>query len=579
MPGRFGLARVFNAGQKTFGLLAALFVLPLHAQLSPGELHQSHAFLEGLKNCTRCHSSGNRISPDKCLACHVALKERIQANQGLHARQEYRNCVDCHSDHHGRNFEMIFWKGGQENFDHSQTGYPLEGAHARQECRACHRGEHIAGKARLLEQKISLKRTFLGLNRDCLSCHVDEHRGQVGKECLNCHEMEKWKPAPKFDHARARFTLTGRHLEVACEKCHTPVTDNRFPNDAGFLKFKLPAFARCADCHEDFHRGSLGENCQTCHSTAGWQSGAFAGFDHGKTRFPLLGKHQSVKCESCHQPGKPRRGLAFANCRDCHNDYHRGQFAARSSKGACEECHTVNGFSPSTFSLDAHQQTDFPLKGAHLAIPCVACHAGGGNGGGQNRSMLKINRFTFNSTRCQDCHKDPHRGEVDRYTQTGGCEHCHSVESWRKIHFDHGQTRFALAGRHREIACNACHRPTSSSGEEKRPQLTGLPLLCQDCHEDIHQGQFQTATVSAGKTVNVTDCSRCHTPSRWQPELFDHNRHSKFPLEGAHRSVPCRNCHPREERNGVVITVFKPLSGECSACHGENSSKRRGTRQ
>ena len=51
--------------------------------------------------------------------------------QGYHAASCIRkqDCINCHSDHHGRNFEMI--RFDQETFDHDLTGYILEGKHKR----------------------------------------------------------------------------------------------------------------------------------------------------------------------------------------------------------------------------------------------------------------------------------------------------------------------------------------------------------------------------------------------------------------------------------------------------------------
>ena len=558
--------------RRLFLWAGALLILPLAylpAQLSPGDLHQSHAFLEGLSNCTQCHSAGAQIAVENCLACHTLLKARIDAGKGLHANPEYRKCVNCHSDHHGRNFKLIHWKEGEENFEHGLTGYQLEGAHAKLQCRDCHKPANIANQTVLLEKKKNLEQTFLGLQQDCLSCHHDEHRGQMKKDCLSCHNMDAWKPSPGFDHNKTRFVLTGKHRDVACEKCHPSVTDNRFPNDPSFLKFAVAKFAACTDCHEDVHKGQFGLNCTSCHSTAGWNQINEARFNHDKTRFPLKGKHRQVQCESCHKPGRPRRGLKFAKCTDCHSDFHQGQFAKRASRGACEECHSVEGYSPSSFTLEKHQQTDYPLLGAHQAIPCIACHAGGPRQKGASRSMLKVNRFTFSGTACQDCHKDPHFGEVDKYKQAKGCESCHAVESWRRVSFDHNQTGFELRDRHAEIACRDCHKPVAVGTPRERLQIQGLAGDCQSCHQDVHQGQFEHAALVGGKTVRMTDCSRCHSAYRWQPDKFDHNRHSRFPLEGGHEKVPCQDCHPKAERNGAVFAVYKPLGTECSNCHGK----------
>ena len=549
-----------------WNVFAATFAI---AQLSPGDLHQSHAKLEGLSNCTKCHSSGAQIDLGKCLDCHKLLKQRIDSNKGLHARPDYSDCVHCHNDHHGRDFEMVFWKEGQDNFDHDLTGYRLEEKHAELKCRDCHKPANIADPQPLLNQDKNLERTFLGLQQACLTCHVDEHRGQLAEDCLKCHTYSGWKPANRFDHDKAKFRLTGLHQDVKCVDCHKEERDNRTADDPTFARFTGIAFQNCTNCHEDVHRGQFGQNCQKCHSTAGWKKLlANADFNHNLTRYPLRGKHATVACESCHKPGIPRRGLAFAKCTDCHTDFHLGQFAARPGGIACENCHTVKGFSPANFTFDDHAKTDYPLEGAHLAIPCIACHAGTPNGRGSSRSMLRINRFTFVSTKCIDCHKDPHFGETKRFVDINGCESCHRVDSWRSIEFDHSQTDFALLGKHNSTGCIQCHVPAAETSGGKRIPFQNMAQDCQHCHADKHNGQFVTTFVSAGKEIRGTDCARCHGEENWQPVKFDHNRDSKFSLEGAHEKVACEACHMTVAEAGVTFRQFKPLGSECSDCHG-----------
>lgn len=542
----------------------------LWAQLSPGELHKSHAFLEGVTNCTKCHSSGKKITSQKCLACHTILKERIEAGKGLHANPEYKNCVDCHSEHHGRNFKLIYWEKGQENFDHTLTGYPLEGGHTKLKCNQCHKPEFQVIKSVLLEKKKDLNKTLLGLDKACLNCHIDEHRSQLSQDCLSCHVMEAWKPQEKFDHDKTDFPLTGKHIDVSCIKCHPQLRDNKYPNDKTYLKYAGLKFAQCSSCHEDAHKGQLGKNCKSCHQTKGWKVIETASFDHSRTRFPLKGKHNDVKCESCHKPGLPRRGLKFAHCSDCHEDFHKGQFRDRASRGDCKECHTERGFKPSTFTLAKHQKSSYPLKGAHLAVPCIACH--GVEKGNKRRrgrgSKIQMNRFVFENTRCNGCHEDIHRGEVKKYIQEGGCEFCHVVDTWHKVIFDHSKTDFPLKGKHRDVQCTSCHTTITTSRSVSYIQFQNMATDCQNCHKDIHRGQFRTTVNVKGKQKQLTDCSRCHSEENWKPEKFDHNRDSKFSLEGAHEKVPCQDCHKKEAAGGESFTRFKPLSSECKSCHG-----------
>jgi hypothetical protein len=309
------------------------------------------------------------------------------------------------------------------------------------------------------------------------------------------------------------------------------------------------------------HNNKFGQNCEGCHNTTGWNSVNRTDFDHNKTRFALIGKHSTVTCDKCHLPGKSFKLMKFDKCMDCHTDYHNAQFVSHANKGACEECHTVQGFSPTKFSLEMHQKTDYALAGSHLAVPCIACH---------QTTILedgaRFIRFSFENPRCLSCHKDPHRAQVDKYVAKDGCEHCHIVESWRKTSFDHAKTKLPLEGRHKDIACRKCHEKLKN--EKAFLQFTELPLKCQNCHEDIHRWQFaQAGEVSAGQPPE-TECARCHLPESWKADKFDHNRDSKFKLDGAHLKVACRSCHKDVTVDGRTQILFKPIDPACSSCHG-----------
>jgi len=314
----------------TFVIL--LIPLQANAQLSPGDLHESHSHLEGLKNCESCHEAGRQISTVKCLECHKLLKERIDLKKGLHSNEGYGDCVACHVEHLGTDVELIWWPDEITNFDHNLTGYRLSGKHTELECRKCHVEKNIMDKERLIEAKKNLNRSFLGLKDNCLNCHEDRHAGQLDKICEKCHTTKGWKPPSEFDHAKTSFPLSGKHSESDCSKCHKPVSDNQSA-DKTLLKFKDIPHNQCSDCHEDNHKGKFKEKCETCHNTSGWHNVNRAGFDHSETKFSLLGKHQNLACEKCHIPGQPMSELKYDLCKDCHSDYHKGAFAERSLKG------------------------------------------------------------------------------------------------------------------------------------------------------------------------------------------------------------------------------------------------------
>jgi len=115
----------------------------LSAQISPGDLANVHAYLEGVSNCTKCHDVGNKVTREKCLACHDDIKQNIINKKGYHASAEVKGkaCVVCHNDHHGRNFKII--RFDKKTFKHSKAGFDLKGAHAKQECKACHKPAFI----------------------------------------------------------------------------------------------------------------------------------------------------------------------------------------------------------------------------------------------------------------------------------------------------------------------------------------------------------------------------------------------------------------------------------------------------
>ncbi|HRY99427.1 MAG TPA: cytochrome c3 family protein [Bacteroidales bacterium] len=508
------------------------------AQISPGPLAQAHAHLEGMANCTRCHSLGNKVTNEKCLACHTPIRDRVSRNKGYHAGAEVKGkmCYTCHNDHHGRNFQII--RFDTESFDHRKTGYPLEGKHSGADCRSCHQQKYISDPS--LKK---LKNTFLGLPVSCSSCHEDVHLGHLGKECQECHTPEQFSPAARFDHQQSAFPLKGKHRQVKCEACHK----RSLKNDKAFTLYRGLKYQRCADCHQDPHGGRFGQDCRQCHSEESFTLVKGQGsFDHSRTRFPLEGRHERVRCADCHK-GKLTDPLAFARCTDCHKDYHQGDFVSEGAVTDCRECHSVQGFAGSSFSIERHQTGPFPLKGAHLATPCLACHKRGESW-----------KFRAVGQGCRDCHEDFHAGKIDaRYYPEQDCQSCHSENSWREISFSHSVTRFPLEGKHAEASCRQCHFRPGLGGVPVQT-FQGLSAVCENCHPDAHYAQF--------KVQDLTDCSRCHEPLDWLARRFDHDR-TRFPLEGRHLEVTCDKCHPRITLGAISYVRYKYEDVRCENCH------------
>lgn len=514
------------------------FVRLLPAQISPGDLAQVHAHLEGMSNCTKCHTLGAKVSNDKCLACHKEIKVRIDQKKGYHSSPKVygKTCTICHSDHHGRNYDILHFD--RTKFDHNTAGYKLEGAHAKQACADCHKPANIADPV-LKKKKI----TYLGLNSECLSCHEDYHQKSLSNACANCHTNEKFKPASKFNHTKSKFQLKGKHADVTCVECHK----KSVRNGKDFQQFTGIPFKNCANCHKDPHNNQFGQNCTQCHSEESFKAVKGIGnFDHSKTGYPLTGRHVIVTCKACHKVSLTTP-LPHSKCTDCHTDYHKGDFKKMGVVTDCRDCHSDNGFNESNFTIEQHNNGVFRLQGAHLATPCFACHK-------------KTNDWSFRNigSTCSDCHQDIHAGFLNpKYYPGANCTKCHTENRWNEVAFDHAQTKFAITGAHEKQTCRSCHGKNVSE-DPKIFKFTGLQQTCTSCHEDNHAGQYAVD--------GFTDCARCHTSNNWTLTNFDHNK-TRFPLDGKHVNVACNDCHKMVDASPKPYRQYKFKDVRCENCH------------
>jgi hypothetical protein len=519
-------------------LVLFIFVVQLSAQLSPGDLSQSHQHLTGLSNCTKCHVLGDKVSNKKCLDCHLDIGIRINENRGYHASAGVsgKECIECHSDHHGKNFQLI--RLDTERFDHALTGYKLNGAHAAQNCKSCHKTEFIS------DEKIKVKSsTYLGLSQKCLSCHTDFHQGTLSSDCSSCHDSKAFKPASAFDHNKARFTLRGKHAEVDCLLCHKKSTVNGKETQ----KFTGLSFGKCTNCHRDIHDNKFGQTCTQCHSEVSFhQVKGMDNFNHSRTSYPLEGKHRSVACASCHKAGYSK-DLKHNRCLDCHSDYHKKQFVTKDRTPDCSECHSIQGFKQSSFTIELHNEGPFKLTGAHLATPCFTCHK-------------KNDRWSFREIgiKCNDCHKNIHESVLDsKYDPEPSCVNCHGSNEWSEITFDHSKTGYTLEGAHLRQLCKTCHFKPDEQGLLVQ-RFSRLSSRCTECHKDTHQNQFET---SIGNS-----CLKCHDYFDWSAGMFNHNN-TAFVLDGKHKNVACAKCHPQVVTAQLKYTQYKLKSFTCESCH------------
>jgi hypothetical protein len=555
-----------------FGMVFGAACGVVHAQISPGPLARAHQKLNGTENCVKCHEVSTSSPTFRCVECHREIADELNQNKGLHATFPRSGpagsaCVKCHSDHNGENFALLHWDPTPKGFDHSKTGYVLDGKHAGVACRTCHTPQHIPAAARPLLGTKDLNHTWMGLSPTCTTCHEDKHQGRFGQNCLQCHSTSDWKGAKidkeHFDHSKTHYPLTGAHREVACEKCHTAGADG-LPRYAG-----LP-FSKCSDCHSDPHKGEFKQSCETCHSTFTWKKSTFTStFDHSKTKFPLLGKHLEVQCLTCHKGGDFKTPIPHDLCANCHKDEHGGQFLKRVDGGKCESCHTVDGWKPTTYSAADHAKTKFPLVSPHAKVKCDGCHTPAG----------KETRYRLKFEQCVDCHKDEHEGQFASAPWLNRCEQCHDGATFKTSNYTlakHQKSNWPLMGGHTAVACNDCHKPLIDS-KVARYHFKGLG--CTSCHEDIHKGQFAERMAGLDAKGKPLGCEACHSTKEWKDlTKFDHAR-TKFPLEGSHRATACADCHKPPNMELTMLHVqFTAAPVTCGECHENPHSDQFGAR-
>ena len=258
------------------------------------------------------------------------------------------------------------------------------------------------------------------------------HKASItrGLDCSACHTTKSWDllggvPSGEsgFDHARTGFPLSGRHRHAACTDCHTG--ERKVTRD-------------CNGCHHDAHQRRLGQACDSCHSSRGWQ-GVDAIARHRLTRLPLTGMHALADCSECHRRTTERERSVPADCFACHAQDYRSPNVHPRHTGVpgdpsqapfprdCAQCHRPTGWSPAVISKSASfalgqgltsrraHDVRFPISfGKHRSAGCGGCH--------ESLSRPRI-------VRCDGCHahsaariKRQHRRV---HGAQGSCLGCH----------------------------------------------------------------------------------------------------------------------------------------------------------
>ncbi|MEP7268719.1 MAG: hypothetical protein ABI844_13915, partial [Saprospiraceae bacterium] len=354
-----------------------------------------------LNVCAQCHTSGSySATSSKCESCHSADYQSAKVPD--HSLAKFStDCASCHTTDPG-------WKPAEYK-EHDSKFFPIySGKHAGtwNDCTACHT---VASNFQKFE---------------CIECHqhnkpeMDAGHAQVNgysynsTACYTCHPTGD--ALSGFDHSKTHFPLTGGHIGISCISCHAMGYAGTSTN--------------CIDCHTKDYTSTVNPNhkqinistdCASCHTTEpGWKPAKFT--DHNSI-YKLEGSHAGIAndCAACHN-GK-YDGSTPVTCFGCHsnnfNSTTKPDHKTSNFPTNCASCHNQVAWQPAEFD---HNKTNFPLRGAHVSVACISCHANG---------------YTGTPSNCVDCHLTNYNSTTDPNHKTSNfptnCVSCHSQTAWQ----------------------------------------------------------------------------------------------------------------------------------------------------
>lgn len=443
-------------------------------------------------------------------------------------------------------------------------------------CAECHSaiGEQLAA-ARGFHGKLDAAQA-----QHCELCHVEHHGDAARLVDERAFALAGVADVARFEHAFTSFELVGAHTALECAKCHRNADAHQLAK--GEKRF-LGLTQRCAECHEDPHKGKFDPNCASCHGQSSFT--ALDNFVH-TSEFPLVGRHAGLECASCHAAdgayaievvGAVDYARSPRSCQACHSSPHAASFVAGvaadlrvDAANTCEQCHSslAGSFASGGAHMDAkwHGASGFELRGAHRSLDCASCHASELGG-------FRERHPGGRAQACASCHEDPHAGQ---FGAASNCASCHSEERWTPSRIEAAShTSFALTGAHAAVDCAACHAADAAGARVFR----GAPRACESCHADAHEQRFerQLALVASEVRAAGGNCGLCHDATRFddvERERFDHAHWTGFELAGAHARATCEACHARSKTPddfgrtfGRVASVSGAPVTSCINCH------------
>lgn len=363
-------------------------------------------------------------------------------------------------------------------FDHSTTGFRLDGRHDDVSCASCHEGLTFESTGAQQE--------------DCASCHLDVHLGTPTQPCAACHTTSSFMQLnPGVVHP-ADFPLEGAHLQISCESCHTDDLGGAFS----------PPDRECTSCHMgdyftallvDHQALGFSTTCTECHSTLDFRDVAF---DHFTVSggFELRGQHAGIECTTCHSGpdgSVPNSPSGPQDCVACHLDDYQGEHGGSGFPTDCLSCHNENSWDGATF--DHLAVSGFELIPNHDRLECVACHVGSSS------------QTIFNPSGPQDCYAC-HQSDYNQQHNGSGfstnCVDCHQTTTWSGATFNHP---FPIrSGPHSNADCSDCHTVPGDNSQ-------------YTCTSACHHTQSRTDNQHTGVnnySYDSPSCLSCHPNGR-----------------------------------------------------------------
>ena len=192
-------------------------------------------------------------------------------------------------------------------------------------------------------------------------------------------------------------------------------------------------------------------------------------------------------------------------------------------------------------------------KASDLPSACLNCHEEVQTDI-QNSSGLHGQLETPGAMECALCHSEHHGSAFQLVSATS-----FSLAGFADVAaFDHSIFDYELEGKHLEVECTACHELAEIAAlEEGQRRYMGLVQECASCHEDPHEGRLKD------------DCASCHGQSKAFDLVATFEHDERFPLEGVHGDVGCKECHVKDDLYSVESMggLDPPDWRTCADCH------------